>query len=236
MVGSHLSKRNVACRMKYARITGTPDPTRTPEIFDLLARSSFVDEARLYDWNLSDDAVTALLEVDGERERFRDEAVGVTGMRSVDTTRVSEDRFTPRNLSKPDAVPLLKRMVATITREGLVVEKPLLYRDGQVHARIVGTAAVLQTAVDGFPPESEPRNQCNRGVRQESENSALRSSDRQREALVAAFDLGYYEHPRRATHEDVAVRLDCAPNTVSEHLQKAELKIVTGLLRTEFLC
>ena len=117
----------------------------------------------MYDWNLSDDAVTALLEVNGERERFRDEAVGVTGIRPVDTTRVSEDRFTLLAVLEPNAVPLLKRIVGTITREGLVVEKPLLYCDGQVHARIVGSAAVLQNAVDGFPP-NEPRNQRDWGV------------------------------------------------------------------------
>ncbi|WP_231183342.1 helix-turn-helix domain-containing protein [Haladaptatus sp. DYF46] len=221
--------------MKYARLTGTPDPKRTPEIFDLLARSSFVDEARLYDWNLSDDAVTALLEVDGERERFRDQAVSVTGIRSVDTTRVSEGRFTLLAVLEPDAVPLLKRMVATITQEGLVVEKPLLYRDGQVHTRLVGSTAVLQNAVDGFPPEINLEISAIGEFDRSRKTPLSDLSDRQRETLLAAFDLGYYEHPRRATHEDVAARLDCAPNTVSEHLQKAELKLITELLRSEFV-
>ncbi|MFC6963264.1 helix-turn-helix domain-containing protein [Halocatena marina] len=59
-------------------------------------------------------------------------------------------------------------------------------------------------------------------------------SDRQRAALLAAFDLGYYEQPRQATHKDVAARLDCAPNTASEHLQKAEMKVITNVLQFEF--
>ncbi|MGA9400187.1 helix-turn-helix domain-containing protein [Haladaptatus sp.] len=221
--------------MKYARLTGTPDPERTPEIFDLLARSSFVDEARLYDWNLSSDAVTALLEVDGERERFRDEAADVLGMRSVDTTRISERRFTLLAVLEPTVVPLLQGLVGTISREGLVVAKPLLYRDGQVHARIVGSAPVLQRAVDEFPAEIALEISAIGEFDRSRETPLSGLSDRQREALLAAFDLGYYEHPRRATHEDVAARLDCAPNTASEHLQKAEIKLVTDVLRSEFV-
>ncbi|KZN26472.1 DNA-binding protein [Haladaptatus sp. R4] len=220
--------------MKYARLTGTPDPERTPEIFDLLARSSFVDEARLYDWNLSNDAVTALLEVDGERERFRDEAADVLGMRSVDTARISERRFTLLAVLEPTVVPLLQGLVGTISREGLVVAKPLLYRDGRVHARIVGSAAVLQRAVDEFPAEIALEISAIGEFDRSRETPLSGLSDRQREALLAAFDLGYYEQPRRATHEDVAARLDCAPNTASEHLQKAEIKLVTAVLQSEF--
>ena len=221
--------------MKYARITGTPDPERTPELFELLARSPFVDEARLYDWNLSQNAVSALMEVDGDRERFREETADVPGIRSVDTTRISEGRFTLLCVLEPEAVPLLERIVGTITQEGLVVAKPLLYRDGQVHARIVGSAAVLQTVVDAFPAAIHLEISAIGEFDRSRKTPLSGLSDRQREALLAAFDLGYYEHPRRATHEDVAARLDCAPNTASEHLQKAEIKLVTELLQSEFV-
>jgi predicted DNA binding protein len=51
-------------------------------------------------------------------------------------------------------------------------------------------------------------------------------SDRQREALEVAVELGYYDTPREATHTDIAAELDCAPNTASDHLQKGEAKLV----------
>ena len=44
--------------------------------------------------------------------------------------------------------------------------------------------------------------------------------------VAAARDLGYYDLPREATHADVAERLGCAPGTASEHLRKAEAKLV----------
>jgi Tol biopolymer transport system component len=65
-------------------------------------------------------------------------------------------------------------------------------------------------------------------TRRETPIAAL--SDRQQEALLAAYDLGYYDHPRRATHEEIGERLDCAPNTVCDHLQKAEKAVMAEVL------
>lgn len=44
-----------------------------------------------------------------------------------------------------------------------------------------------------------------------------------------AYDLGYYETPRRADHEEIAAELDLAASTVSEHLRKAERRLVADL-------
>jgi predicted DNA binding protein len=55
-------------------------------------------------------------------------------------------------------------------------------------------------------------------------------SERQREALEAGLDLGYYDRPRTATHDDIADALGCAPPTASEHLQKAEAALVRAAL------
>jgi predicted DNA binding protein len=57
-------------------------------------------------------------------------------------------------------------------------------------------------------------------------------SERQRAAVTTALELGYYETPREATHADVAERLGCAPNTATEHLQKAEAKLVRNAMST----
>jgi predicted DNA binding protein len=54
-------------------------------------------------------------------------------------------------------------------------------------------------------------------------------SDRQQAAIVAGIGAGYYEIPRQATHADVARMMGCASSTASEHIKKAESKIVTAL-------
>lgn len=51
-------------------------------------------------------------------------------------------------------------------------------------------------------------------------------TDRQREVIQTAYDLGYFEVPREATTEDVAAELDVDPSTVTEHLQRAERNLI----------
>lgn len=228
-------RRGLDTTMKSIRITGSPDPEHAPELFDILAISSFVSETRLYDWNLSRrEAPTALLEVDGDIERFRHEISGVDGIQSIDVTPVSDDTFIVHAVLKPAVVPLLEKMLEWITREGVVVVKPIVYRDGRAHARIVGQSDVLQETVRNLPSEMNLE-VTSIGDFDRSRNvveSIL--SDRQREAILSAFDLGYYEYPRQATHEDVADRLDCAPSTASVHLQKAEMKVISEVLERVF--
>lgn len=56
-------------------------------------------------------------------------------------------------------------------------------------------------------------------------------TDRQREVIRTAFDLGYYEVPREASTEDVAAELDLDPSTVAEHLQRAERNVLSRVLK-----
>lgn len=53
---------------------------------------------------------------------------------------------------------------------------------------------------------------------------------RQRELLVAAKRLGYYDYPRRASAEDVARAVGLSRSTAVEHLRKAENRLLSELL------
>ncbi|NHN43161.1 PAS domain S-box protein [Halorubellus sp. JP-L1] len=55
-------------------------------------------------------------------------------------------------------------------------------------------------------------------------------TDRQRTVLKAAFYAGYFEWPRDVTGEEVAASLGVAPSTFSQHLRKAEEKLLALLL------
>lgn len=56
--------------------------------------------------------------------------------------------------------------------------------------------------------------------------AAGRLTDRQREALVAAVEVGYYAVPRTGDTAAVAAELDCEPSTAGELLRKAEAAVV----------
>jgi len=57
---------------------------------------------------------------------------------------------------------------------------------------------------------------------QETVPDEAEMTDRQREALEAAFRAGYFDWPRESTAEDVADSLDIASSTLHSHLRKAE--------------
>nr|WP_272904722.1 helix-turn-helix domain-containing protein [Halobacterium sp. TGN-42-S1] len=54
-------------------------------------------------------------------------------------------------------------------------------------------------------------------------------TDRQRDVVAVAVDLGYYEVPRTATLDDVAAEVGVASSTVSDHLRKAESAVMASL-------
>ncbi|MDY6819719.1 MAG: helix-turn-helix domain-containing protein [Halobacteriales archaeon] len=220
--------------MKYIQAVAKPSWERVPEFFRILAGASYITETRLYDWNpVETREVSALFEVDGELDQFKAATSDIAGIRSVDTTPVTDDRFTLLAVLQPDEVPLFEEVFSAVTQRGIVVAKPVVYRDRQVRARIVGSAKTLQAAISELPEAIEFQIAAVGDFTRQRENPMSGLSDRQREVLLMAFEMGYYEHPREATHEDIAQQFDRTPHTISEHLQKAEAKIIDRALELE---
>lgn len=57
-------------------------------------------------------------------------------------------------------------------------------------------------------------------------------TERQTEALKTAFEMGFYEVPRKVSTEDVAAELGIDSATLSEHLQRAERNVLRQELPT----
>ena len=221
--------------MKHLRITARPDPERAPAFFHLLADSPHASEAWLLDWNLSPaEAATLLFAVDGDPGPFRESATDTPGIESVDVEPAGGERFHMLVDARPSAVPLLRRVIAAMIRAGMVVLTPVVYRDGTVSGHIVGDAATLQTTLDAVPDAVDLTVEEVGPFRGPPGTPATDLSDRQRDAVLVALELGYYDHPSETTHEAIAAELDCAPSTASEHLKKAEAKLVRGGL-TDFV-
>ena len=58
-------------------------------------------------------------------------------------------------------------------------------------------------------------------------------SERQQEALQVAWDVGYFDVPRRNGIETVAEELDCAVSTASELLRRGEAHAISHLLGSD---
>jgi predicted DNA binding protein len=123
-------------------------------------------------------------------------------------------------------VPIFGGSARAIDRTGLVVRRPLVYRDGCIHGHIVGDAETLQATLDQLPDSITVDIDAIQQYPSADVNPVQSLSERQREAVETALELGYYETPRTATQDAVAAELGCAANTASEHLRKAEAKLV----------
>ena len=51
-------------------------------------------------------------------------------------------------------------------------------------------------------------------------------TEKQREVLIAAYKLGYYDIPRRINSEKLAKKLNIGSATLGEHLRKAEQRLL----------
>lgn len=55
-------------------------------------------------------------------------------------------------------------------------------------------------------------------------------TNRQREVLQTAHEMGYYEVPRQVSTADIAEALSVDPSTIAEHLQRAERNLMNEIL------
>lgn len=213
--------------MKHIRVTVEPDLERAPAFLAYLLASPAVSEARAIDWNRGDTALsTHLYAIDGDAGEFGDLATDTTGVESVTLSAVGEALSYALLELRDDRVPVFGGAAKAIDRPGLVVQRPLIYESGRIHGRVVGNPEVLQGTLDGLPDSVAVKIDEISPFPSARAHPGTALSDRQREALETALEMGYYDSPRATTHEEIAAELGCAPNTASEHLQKGEAKLV----------
>mgnify|MGYP005840670731 FL=1 len=58
-------------------------------------------------------------------------------------------------------------------------------------------------------------------------------TEKQSKVLMMAIEMGYFDTPRLASIEDVAVKLGVAPSTAIEHLRKAEKKVLDNYVHPQ---
>ncbi|MFC4990077.1 MULTISPECIES: helix-turn-helix domain-containing protein [Saliphagus] len=128
------------------------------------------------------------------------------------------------------APPAVGQLRERLTRGSLVVLLPATFRAEGVELTVVGPPSELSDAFEGLPERLSAtvlEVGTYRGGRLHRGSSL---TDRQREVLTAAYELGYYERPRRASQEAIAAELGLAPSTVGEHLRKGERRLIADLV------
>lgn len=124
------------------------------------------------------------------------------------------------------------RLMALAQKYALIIDTPLAFTDGGgLRLTVVGTHDMLRRALEDLPDDIQI------SVEQAGQYSPERPhllsilTDRQAEVFRTAVEKGYYEIPRRTTHEDISDELGCAPSTIDEHLRKAESRVLSTLVK-----
>lgn len=213
------------------QISASLAPSVLPSFYVTVTESPAISQLRVVDWNLAaDDVATVLYDIDGDTSVFVEAARGTDGIEEVAVPPSTGSSGFVLVTANPDALPFFRTFLVLTARAGLLVRSPVVYSDFETSGEVVGDAAVLQTAVDAAPRTVDVT------IEEVGSRPSLRTdpfselSTRQRETVLTAFEHGYYRHPRETTHAELAEKLGCAPNTVSEHLQKAEVKLIEALV------
>lgn len=117
------------------------------------------------------------------------------------------------------------KLMAVAQKYALMIVTPLTFTDGGIRITVVGTHEMLRQALEEFPDEIRVSIEQVGEYSPDDQNVLSLLTDRQLEVFETAVEKGYYTIPRRATHEDIADELGCAPSTVDEHLRKAESRV-----------
>lgn len=100
-------------------------------------------------------------------------------------------------------------------------------------ATVVGTATelskVLQLSKE-YAEEVPHKILAVTSLKPESESLLSRLTRKQRQALILAYALGYYDLPRKISSEGLARRLKVDKTTLVEHLRKAQRKVLGGVI------
>jgi DNA-directed RNA polymerase sigma subunit (sigma70/sigma32) len=215
--------------MRYATVVIVPRGGGLQPTDRALAAESTVTRDRIHQINLlSDETCVTLYSVRGNLGRAETLLAEQDDVISHD---VSGDReglayihFEPTET--------VARLLTIVQDNEIVLQTPIdCLPDGGVRVTIVGDDGTIQRVVDAIPDSLTLTLEGLGDYHPDSERLFSVLTGRQQEILEAAVELGYYEVPRGATHEEIAREVGVSAGTAGEHLRKVEGKVLSSLVQ-----
>ncbi|PCR92434.1 helix-turn-helix domain-containing protein [Natrinema ejinorense] len=217
--------------MKHVRISldANGREAEIHPVYDVLVNAPYVGRSRALQWNFAGDELGIMHYVEGDRERFDAAIEAIPHVLASEIAPAGDEAF--YTYIRDAMTEPLRGVFELATGSPVVVIPPVEYAaDGTVSYSVVGPSGAIQTAIERIPDPIAVTVTEIGGMETAPGITESRLSDRQREAIETAVDLGYYEIPRDAGHEAVANAIDCAPSTAAEHLRKAEATLLKSVL------
>jgi predicted DNA binding protein len=192
---------------------------------EFVCESPAIDRETILERDAGGEVTTLLLHVAGDRQRYEQTIDEVPQVKEWTTTAAEEGFYV---YVRTQLRTREQQYRQALDRDAVLVVPPVELRsDRTVRQTIVGRGDTLSAAIESLPDNVDIE-VLRTGTYNRSRGA--RVSTRQREALAAAWDAGYYEIPREGDIEAVARALDCATSTASDLLRRAERRIVAATL------
>ena len=211
--------------MYAARIALRIPPEHLHPMHRFVCEAPGIDRETILERDATGEVTTLLLHVAGDRQRYERAVDEVPQVEEWTTAAAEEGFYVYVRTRLRDRE---RRYREAVDRDAVLVVPPVELRsDRTVRQTLVGRSDALSAAVEALPSEVNVE-VLRTGTYDRSRG--VRVSDRQREALAAAWEAGYYEVPREGGVETVADELDCAESTASDLLRRAERRVVAAAL------
>ena len=216
--------------MRYFDLTLAPDDRGIHPVDRAMAANAAVErEAIMHFDALGDGSAILLYRLTGDAKGLLSELEDHPDMLAHDLMDLEGEGFhLYLHVAPGDPA---REVMALAEKYALIIETPIEFvHTNSVRMTVIGDHDMLREAIEEMP-ESLTISVDQVGTYAPDRNDMLSAlTDRQLEVFRTAVELGYYEIPRRATHEEIADRLGVAPSTVDEHLRKAESRVLQSLV------
>jgi hypothetical protein len=218
--------------MKYARFRIDHDPETLHPMHAFEMENDRIEAVELWHWNtVFDDTNTFVFRVYGDPEPFRTKLESRPATITYSLTPASNGVFFCCVRDRVTEVD--EEFIQAVARGTLVLKPPVRFNpDGTTDLTLLGAPGDVEEAVHRLPHGMDVTVRSVGPYRRWG-GRAAELTDRQRSAVAAAVEHGYYDSPREGSVADVASDLDVAPGTAAEHLRKAEATIMRQVVRFE---
>jgi hypothetical protein len=114
---------------------------------------------------------------------------------------------------------------------GAYISTPFEVKDGKLKVSFLGTAKQIKGILKSLEKSSTKFKIVSLIDAKFSPSSPLqRLTEKQRDVLIKAYKLGYYDRPRKIGSEELARRVNLSKSTWVAHRRKAERRLLTEVL------
>jgi hypothetical protein len=194
-----------------------------------ICEGAHIERELLFQANPEGDLAALLFYVEGDAGAYESLLAGTEQVESYDLVRTEGGCYA---YVREEPRPADEVFYEAFDLGGVVLVPPVEFRpDRTMRLTVVGEPDRLEAVVAALESDE--------GIRVDVDSVASRPAParagrigggdltgRQREALAAAWDAGYYAVPREGSVADVAAALGVAESTAATHLRKAEARLV----------